>query len=151
MNESFALRHMQVFNFGTVVADLADAGTATGSAPGAEPGRAVTANIKLTNAAKVPCVVKCTVEPLSKPGAAGSGAAASTAAAAAAAAATQATFPLSCSPGQLTIAPHADAFVQLQFHPKQIASFVGVFKATAENGEQQRETHQFKCELRVCF
>jgi hypothetical protein len=115
---------VQVFDFGTVIADL--------SADSAGGQGAVTANLKLTNAIKVPCNVACSVEPAGKSAAA---------------------EPLSISvkPAQLMIPAHECRFVQLVFHPKLIASVSGVFKAVVENGQGNPATHQFTCKVQVRF
>ena len=112
---------MQVFNFGTIVADLAADSAAN---------QAAAANLKFTNPVKVPCTVKFSVTPAGK-GAIVEG------------------FPISVSPLQLIIPPLESSFVQLRFQPKQIAAFTGQLKAVVDNGQGNASTYQFTCDVKV--
>lgn len=110
---------IQVFSFGTAVADLDnDSGD-----------QGVSANIKITNVTKVPCIVELATKTNSK-------------------SVLQAT-PFSVKPAQLAIPALEHRFAQLLFHPRQIDSFVGSFEAVVQNGQGCPETHRFACELRV--
>jgi hypothetical protein len=110
---------LQVFNFGTVVADLEKDSQNQG----------VSANIKITNISKVPCIVELATKTSSK--------------------AAVDSFPFGVKPAQLAIPALEHRFAQLLFHPKQIDSFVGGFEAEVQNGQGCPGSHRFACELRV--
>jgi hydrocephalus-inducing protein len=112
---------LQVFNFGTVVADLSNDVSC--------PQCAVSASIKITNAVKVPCTVNLSVKPISKDA--------------------SMQFPLGVQPVQLVIPAHEYRFAQLLFHPKHIMSFSGMLEAIVENGQGNPATHKFTCELQA--
>lgn len=100
---------MQVFNFGTVVADLSKGGEDS-------PGAGVRANVKITNTVKVPCTVNLSVAALTK------------------LAQTDMAFPMTVDPQQLIIPAHEYRFASLVFHPRAILPFNATFSADVENG-----------------
>lgn len=98
-------------------------------APKANGGqKGVNANLRLTNADKVPCTVLLSVKPK---GAGDSGV----------------PFPMAVQPQRLEIPPHESRYVTASFCPSAIQSFSGILEAVVENGTDAK-TRAFTCELR---
>lgn len=112
---------LQVFSFGNVLADLA--GTV-------DEACCVRAQLKFTNATKVPSTVYFYINPDGNKNSSGS-------------------YDLSVAPKSVEIAPHEYQFITLTFHPRQIIPYSATFQAKVENGDGRPQTQMFTCAVQV--
>ena len=124
----FAMRE-RAFDFGAVIAQMDVQGGDKGGADGdATAARGVSANLRVSNPNKVPCVVNFALKP--KPGQPAED------------------FPMEVQPSKCDLPPHEHRYVTVYFHPRAIASYAAVFEANVDNGEGDPRTQSFSCEVR---
>ena len=110
-----------MFSFGNVLADLA--GTE-------DEACCVRAQLKFTNATKVPSTVHFLITPDNNDS-------------------SSSPYPLSVAPKSVEITPHEYQFIAVTFHPGQIVPYSATFQAKVENGEGCPETQIFTCSMQV--
>ena len=110
-----------MFSFGNVLADLAGTG---------DEACCIHAQLKFTNATKVPSTVHLSVTPDNNDN-------------------SSSPYPLSVVPKSVEIAPHEYQFITVTFHPGQIIPYSATFQAKVENGEGRPDTETFICSMQV--
>jgi hypothetical protein len=119
---------MQVFNFGTVAAQLDSIDK------GSSILHAAQARLKFSNPGKLQCTVTFTITPL----------------ASSCAATSAEVCPFSSDVDQISIPATQDRFVTISFLPRQIASYRAKFEAMVNSGSASDFRQCFTCDVKVC-